>query len=248
MPTAIIVSGAVRNMINAANSWKFKGDYHLTIGRLSYFPQSNNISSDNVQELKSIVDNSPIKFTSVNICLDDRLVNESAIINMSWKWKRAYYNLLPYHSNCYYSKVLLLRPDLYIYNLHADELDNFKVDENNIYSHSKLYLNKNDPNDPLTLRSTDLCLLMSMCTFKKLSSFYDYSIKHSDYKNDIHSLLAKFLNENKIEINDDMKNLCNFIVLRDLSNHMFENGLLKENYSVDDIKNSTLQWWTENYG
>lgn len=245
MSTAIIVSGSVRNMLNAANSWKFKGDYHLTIDRFSYFPQSNNISSDNVQELKSIVDNSPIKFTSVNVCLDDRLVKTSAI-PMAWKWKRAYYNLLPYQSVYNYSKVLLLRPDLYI-NPHSYELDNFKINDNTIYSHSKLYLNKNDPTYPNALRSTDLFLYMSMNMFNKLSDFYDYSIKHLGHGHEIHSLLAKFMIENDIEMNDDMKNLCDVIVLRDLSNHMFENGLLKEEYSFTDIVNSTYQWWTEKY-
>lgn len=245
MSTAIIVSGSIRNIINAANSWKFKGDYHLIIDRFSHFPQSNDILSDNVQELKSIVDDSLIKFTSVNICLDNKLEGEvvktHSSINMAWKWKCAYHNLLPYHN---YSKVLLLRPDLYIHS-YKDELDSFKINDNNIYSHSKLYLNKDDPTNPSALRSTDLFLYMSINTFKKLSGFYNYYLKqpHSE----VHSLLAKFIIENGIEINDDMKNLCNIVVLRDSSKHMFENGLLKEEYSFTDIVNDGHQWWTEKY-
>ncbi len=248
MSTAIIVSGSVRNMLNAANSWKFKGDYHLMIDRFSYFPQSHDISSDNVQELKSILDNSPIKFTSVNICLDNKLNNilrERSAMNMIWKWKCAYHNLIPYHNIQNYSKILLLRPDIWV-TPHEDFLTNFLINDNTIYTTSKLYLNEKDENDPQALRATDLFLLTTMDTFKRLSYFYDFYIKNWKM-GDVHALLARFILKNNIEVNADLRTIFDMVVLRNSSNHMFENGLLKEEYSFTDIVNSTNQWWIEKY-
>lgn len=245
MSTAIIVSGSVRNMINAANSWKFKGDYHLTIDRTSYFPQTHNILADNVQDLKSILDNSPIRFTSVNVCLNNKLNNmlcDHPNINMAWKWKCAYYNLVPYHSVQNYSKILLLRPDLWV-KPHEDFLTDFVVKDNIIYTTSTLY---SDKNDPAALRATDLFFLITMDTFKRLSFFYDFYIKNWK-QGDIHLLLATFIIENNIEVNADLRNLFDMVVLRHSSNHMFDNGLLKEEYSFSDIVNSTDEWWNERF-
>ena len=90
-------------------------------------------------------------------------------------------------------------------------------------------------------------------TFEKLSKFIDYFAEHYEdvvfgTKHDTHSLLAKYVADQGITVSNRLGELFDFIVLRDNSNHMFEQGKLKPEHGAWDLSQKQEEWWKEKYG
>jgi hypothetical protein len=261
MTTAIIVSGVLRNMINASSSWKFPGDYFLHIDNNISLPQSKEIIGYTTEIINDNIKNASVDFVNVTIDFDNKMkfvkqdlpedvqVYYHPNILMAWRWKYAY-NYLKFFNNVrHYDKVLLLRPDMWIFQKGPLELYNDMIIEPNvIYSSSDIGLDfiRNLP------IMADTFMLCDLNTFEKLSKFCDYYIEHYNdtlsENHDIHSILARFVSEQGITISNRLGELFDFVVLRDSSNHMFEQGKLKPEYGAWDLMKKQEEWWKERYG
>jgi len=241
MSLVIIVSGVLRNMKNASSSWKFNGDYHLITENNIYSTQSRKIEST-LYDNMNLISDSFIKFRTVNICMDtdvhenfDPEIKTHPTINMVWKWKTAYYNILPYYKNLNYDRILLIRPDMYIINSDINDIiNNIKIEDKQIHALKTLtYLpNLNGPWMP------DMFLLMNIHTFEIMSFFYEYYVEtvRKGAKDDIHVALGKYVVENNIIITEELSSYYSILTLRsNVSDFMFENGILNKKYTLQEL-------------
>jgi hypothetical protein len=249
MTTAIIVSGALRHLVNASSSWNIPGDYHLVIDSNLYKSGSTESLGSVFTELNNNINNCFVKFTSVNVCIDNKLENKfdekykiDPIINMIWKWKCAYHIIQPYHQIVNYDRILIIRPDLFFHNKKPiEELEKIELRDNTISAVRTLN------NELGVCQAPDTCLLMNMQTFGILSTFYDYCVTtHGLGMNDLHGDLAKFLIANNVTVDDRVWKILTFILFRrNVADHMFENGRLKKEYSIFDIWELNKKWWKD---
>jgi len=86
--------------------------------------------------------------------------------------------------------------------------------------------------------------------FKLLAGFFDYYVEfYNDtilHKYDVHSLLARYLIERGITIDNLLERYLETVILRDNTTEMFTNGMLNINYSVGDLRAKQYEWWAEN--
>jgi hypothetical protein len=264
MTTAIIVSGVMRNMINASSSWTIPGDYFLHIDNRIVEPQSNTINDTAINQLESNIKNSAIKFVNIIVDTDESAkftlqqlnefpeLKDHPNVNMAWRWKCAYNQLKSFDGIKNYDKVLLIRPDMFLF-IFAPlfEFENLVADNNTIYSTRGLFT---DPVKNYQILG-DAFLMCNMQTLSVFSKFFDYYV--ANYKStrgefpngnhDIHSLLAKFVLENNMSVNTRLGELIDFAVLRDNSNYMFEHGKLKKEFGFYDLKLRQEEWWRERW-
>ena len=260
MSTAIIVSGALRHMRNATSSWKFDADYFLHVDNNITLPQSTTVAAYAVNVLEDNLKQSNIKFITVTIDLDNsakfnqttlkkyNTVIPHPILNMTWRWKAAYSQLKLYSDTRQYKKILLLRPDIWLF--HKADMSLFNSLEpapNTVYTTAEL-MHDDKRNKKIM---NDVMLLTDFATFGVLANFFDYYVENYEktvyHDDDVHSMLAQYTLENNITVNSRMGDLFEFIVLRDNSTHMFnEQGLLPE-YSSTDLVNKQREWWNEKY-
>ena len=91
---------------------------------------------------------------------------------------------------------------------------------------------------------TDVFLLFDMQVFEILSGFFDYYLdnyKLTHQGHDIHSLLAKYVIENRLITKGDLEQYCTFTILRNNSKQMFDNGL-RIQYCFKDLEERDAQW------
>ena len=248
MSLAIIVSGVLRNMKNASSSWKFDGDYHLVTENMIYGTQSRIVKST-LYENMNIINDSFVNFKTIIICMDtdihdkvDLNLKSHPTINMSWKWKIAYNNLLPYRNNLNYDRILLIRPDMYVVNLKTTNiLNTIELKDKQIHMLKTISFPTN-LNGPWM---SDMFMLMNIHTFEIISSFYDYYIEMYKYesKNDVHNLLGEYILKNNIIVTDELNEYYSFFTLRDdASNYMFENGVLNKKYTHQELGSINNQY------
>lgn len=258
---AVIVSGSLRSLVNASSSWTIPGDYFLIVDENTYQTRSLEPIGNSLDIIKENITNSHVKFNTVTVCLDNQLpdnVRHHPSINMINKWKLAYYNLLPYNVINNYQKVIVLRPDLYLYKKRpiADLLE-LQLEENTIYSTAPIILESARNVEIMN----DVLLMMTLQTFgnfangfsafylvHELSSLADNNEKIEGKNEEIHSLLAKFVKERNITVKEYLTTYFEFVIIRDNSQHMFENGVLQSQYSFNDLQTKQQEWWQKTYG
>jgi len=250
---AVVVTGNLRNLVNASSSWTIPGDYFLVIDENIYQTRNLDPVSNSLDIIKENLANSHVKFNSVTVCVDNQLpdyVRHHPSINMVNKWKLAYYNLLPYNTKNNYKKVIVLRPDLYLYKKRPlAELIEMQLDDNAIYSTAGITLE--------AVRNVEIMNdVLLMMTLKTLGDFVNgfsaYYLEHyadtQSGQHEIHSLLAKFVRERGITVKEYLTTYWDFVILRDNSQPMFENGVLKAQHSFFDLQTKQQEWWQETYG
>jgi len=260
MKTAIIVSGVIRNMINASSSWTFNGDYFLIADKNIYNTQSRKKIRSVFNTIESDIENCNVDFMSIyipldnlnrTIFLDQNIYHEIDIhptINMAWKWKLSYNIIQTYHKFFNYDKILILRPDIFINPLTSrDLIDNIVIRKNTIYSTKKIIL---EPDTKKEI-ANDVFLLFDMDVFKKISYFYDYYIENYNSTllidgYDVHSLLAKFIIENDLNVSDECKDFMFTILRENVTDFMFENGKLKPEYDFWQLYEKNAEWLKNN--
>jgi hypothetical protein len=243
MNLAIIVSGILRNMKNASGSWNFNGDYHLVTENNIYRTQTKIIENKLTNNLNIITD-CLVEFKTINIIMDTNIhdisdvdINTHPILNMVWKWKLAYYNILPYYEKLSYDRILIIRPDMYISNLDFEnKINNIEMSDNEIHTIHEISFSS-DINGPWM---GDMFMLMNLKTLNIISLFYDYCLdkfkNNTKNKNDIHNLLAEYVIKNNITVTDKLKDFYSFFTFRsDISDYMFNNGKLDEKYTHHDV-------------
>jgi hypothetical protein len=262
MTTAIIVSGVLRNMINASSSWKFPGDYFLHVDNNICRPHSKETIGYATDIIGDNIKNSAVDFVNVTIDFDNKMkflkrdlpedvqIYNHPNINMAWRWKYAFNYLKFFTEVRNYDRVLLLRPDMWIFQKGPLELYNDMIVEPNvIYSSARIGI---DPVLNLPIMA-DTFILCDLNTFEKLSKFCNYFIDNYndtifDNVHDTHTLLARFISEQGITVSSRLGEIFDFVVLRDNTNHMFEQGKLKSEYGAWDLSQKQEEWWKEKYG
>lgn len=258
MSTAVIVSGAMRSMPNAMGSWRFAGDYYLVTDDNVYSPHSRNVVGSTAATLSNILQQSTIKFKAVYLQLDESLridpkylpldpaLPTHPVMSMAWKWRCAY-NLIKQQGKVY-DRILLLRPDLYAWYMQPESaFDDFNPAPGTIHGTNGIF------HDNVQDRPTmgDVFLLFNMQVFEILAGFFDYFLEnyglvlHQRY--DLHTLLAKYVIENNLTADNTLLQYCLFTILRDNSDHMFENSRLKPQHSFVELQEKQNQWWNERY-
>ena len=262
MTSAIIVSGVLREMANAAPSWKFKGDYFLHVDNSIFQPQSHNIIGRATEVIDKEIQNSPIKFVSITVDTDtgnkftneqrDKYfgINEHAMLNMTWRWKSVFQQIKLYHKVRNYTKVLILRPDIYVHSYAPmSEYENLIPADNTVYSLAPIVPGTSDWRGYPTMG--DVMLMADMASMEKFVGIYDFLLEHYEdtitRNYDIHSILARYVVEHNINVSGRLGELFAFAALRDNSRDMFENGQLKPQYAFVELQKKQQEWWMKKW-
>jgi hypothetical protein len=262
MTSAVIVSGVLREMTNAAASWQFKGDYFLHVDNNIVTPQSFDIIGSASETINHEIKNCSINFVSVTIDTDTskkytpeqilkyHWIERHAMLNMTWRWKSAFQQIKLYNKVNNYTKVLILRPDIYVH-AHApwDEYENLIPEDNVVYALAPIVPGDVDWRGYPTMG--DVMLMANMATMEKFVQIYDFLLEHYEdtlYRNyDIHSIMARFVIENNIRVSGRLGELFSFAALRDNTRDMFENGRLKEQYAFVELQKKQHEWWLKKW-
>lgn len=250
----------MRNMINASSSWLVDADYYLITENKIYNPQSIDTHPKNVIDtISNVIDKISVPFSSINILTNEEMkltveqlkfkpeFAHHPIINMAFKWKYAFHVLGSVQDIKQYKKILLWRPDIYIrYNTAVKNFNKQLPAPNHIHGIGGI---GTDP-DTGYLIADDNCLMFDYDVFRILAGFFDYFIQFHDdtilHKYDVHSLLARYFVERGVTIDNLLSNYIDYIILRSNTEHMFNNGMLMSNYSVEDLRTKQYDWWKEN--
>lgn len=257
--TAIVVSGILRYFEYASLSWDFDGDYFLIVEKNIYESQSQTPIND-ARNIISQVDEK-INFKAITLCdslaqikkLHDiyDIIKNYPFIQQVWKWKLAYNFLLPYHQQNSYDRIILIRPDLWISRIASDSIESVSYNHLEIFNYGTIH---DAPiTDPITSAVTqkksvlELLMMVNMPTFKILSEFYDYVIdiirSDSAERICVHLLLAKYLIDNNIPVNDWFMQNYRANVIRYTNIHMFDTNGLRREYTMDDLIDHEQEFW-----
>ena len=259
--TAVIVSGALRHMDWAATSWQFKNaDYFLVVDENVQAAQSHLIIDSAYNHLQT---NNSVKFISTTILSDLAAADHSKLntvpehatnvnLRMAFKWTQAYSQLATLNRLKSYDRVVLIRPDLFLWGDDSwpDILDQFEPQHDTIHSVAGIGEDWNkDRNYPVM---GDVLFLMTVETLRKLADFYFYFLNNYDlikyHRYDIHSLLPKFLTEQGISVQGDLSPWLTFSVLRPNMLDCFDSQGLKQGISPAVLMNKQQEWWNDRYG
>lgn len=250
----------MRNMVNASSSWLINADYYLITENKIYNPQSIDIQQETVVDtLSDVINKTSVTFSSINILLNEqmklsleqiRTKPEFAyhpIISMAFKWKYAFHMLDSVQYFKQYKKILLWRPDIYIrYNTPVKNFNKQLPVPCHIHGIGGI---GTDTNTGYNV-TDDNCLMFDYDVFRILAGFFDYFIQFHDETilngHDVHSLLARYFIERGVTIDNLLSNYIDYIILRSNTEHMFNNGMLISNYSVEDLRTKQYDWWKEN--
>lgn len=243
MSLAIIVSGVVRNMIEASSSWRFHGDYFLIGDENIYKRRALKPRGKLITKINKIIKKTKVDFESITIPSKKSIISENehyydSIFHMLWKWKCAYYLIQPYHEIKKYEKILLIRPDVYFRYINKNQIDDLIVLKNTIHC---MVGPHNVIRDNIERQwFNDFFLFFDMETFKIISKAYDSYCENHEFiievGHDIHVFFGEFLKENLIEFKDGLNKFIDFVVLNDsICEKFFDNGILKEGYQYKDI-------------
>jgi hypothetical protein len=244
MKTAIIVSGVVRNMVEASSSWKIDGDYFLIADEYMYKRRTLYPFGRFDEEFTNIIKKTKVSFSSItipsinNIEMCDSLHNNS-IINMLWKWKCSYYALKPYHDIKNYDKFIIIRPDIYINILdNFNFLNDFIVNPNTIHTIKDTHIVFKDNNNLIWMN--DIFLLFDINVFYEISKIYDFYVnnylKIIENEFNIHTFLGMYFKNIGINISGDIFKFIEFTILTEwVCNNIFYNGHLKPEYNFNDV-------------
>ena len=167
------------------------------------------------------------------------------------KWKLAYYNLLPYNIMKNYDRIIILRPDIYLFPRQpVRNLLNIIPQNDEIYA--TIGITKSDQHPERDVMN-DVLLMVNMYTLGRMGNeMFAYFVENYQMSiaevHDVHSLMAKFVNERNITVKPDLFNFFEFAILRDNSADLFNLGLIRRSATFMDIINRSEVWWREAYG
>jgi hypothetical protein len=253
--TAVIVSGTLRHLVNASSSWTIPGDYFLIVDKDIYTTANDQVVGSSFDILTENLNNSHVKFKSVFVCIDNGLPAEMrahSSINMINKWKLAYYNLLPYNIMNNYERVIILRPDIYLFARQpVRKLLEIVPQDNEIYTTQGLSkLSFGEHGDRLVMN--DVLLMTTLNTLARLGNelgayYFEHYRDSVENGYEVHSLMAKFVTERNITVKPDLQNYFEFAILRDNSADLFDQGSISQRVTFMDIKQRSEEWWKDAY-
>jgi hypothetical protein len=222
--TAIIVSGALRELDNASPSWRFTGDLHLFTQRQYQPARTVTAQHDITGELA----NYTAYFSSVTVV--DQLEITHPNVNMAWKWQLAYQKL----SALGYDKFIIIRPDLYFINLKdISELD---------FKPQVLYTTSDIVQDPMGYDFiNDTWLAGDIGVFKIISDFYQYYLQRYTHSN-VHHTLSQYIRDSGVSIDPRLAEYASTLVLRPVHRNMLHKGQLLDKYTVNDLFSKGWEW------
>ena len=222
--TAIIVSGALRELDNALPSWQFTGDLHLFTQRQYQPARTLTAQHDITAELSEYTD----YFSSVTVV--DQLEITHPNVNMAWKWQLAYQKLCTMG----YDKFIIIRPDLYFINIkNIAELD---------FKPGVLYTTTDIVQDALGNDFiNDTWLAGDLSILGMLSGFYQYYLQcHTVYN--VHQALSQYIRSMGVSIDPVLAEYAVTIPLRPVHRPMLNKGLLLDKYTVNDLFSKGWEW------
>ena len=233
MSTVVIVSGVFRHFEIAYNSWKFApAAYCLATQRRRQEARSaaqNNSIISSIDEHKHkfdyIVLEEP-KSSSNTYWLSNNTVNMAA------KWTAAY-NLL---KDKQYSKYIIVRPDLYMFHHNWTMINDIVPAYNTMYNISDIV-----PDSLGQPFINDMFFILDPEAWTKISGFYNYYEPISTTKN-IHIHLSDYITKHNIQVNSEVLAQGAYIPIRDNMLSMFDNNVLSDKYSVNDLVKKANEW------
>jgi hypothetical protein len=250
--TAVIVSGSLRNLVNASGSWTIHGDYYLIVDQNINLSQSSEVTGNSFDILSENITNCHVNFINVLVSVDSMLPEEfrqNSSANMIAKWKLALHQISALN-HLGYDKIIILRPDIYLLKKAPTiELESSGLDNDIIYSTVKITTKNNGTHSIMN----DVLLAFNLPTFTRFVNelYWFYLERHktmTETGHDIHSIMAEFAKERKFEVNDLLNKFFEFTILRDNSVDMFDNGILKAEYSFKELVQRSETWWKQRYG
>lgn len=258
--TAVIVSGTLRHLEWASTSWKFdNADYFLVVEDGMYAAQSQTITGSAYSNLcqlhklpvnfisTSVVDGTAVISPALNEQFPEHATNVS--LKMAHKWMIANSVVQQLTKTKKYIKVIILRPDLFLFG-NFDKFNEFNVLPNTVHTVAPIQPDANiTRNYPVM---GDVLLSMDVATLAKLSDFYSYFLDNYHlvkyHQHDVHSLLAKFMQDFNITVAGDLSPDLNFVVLRDNMNECFTMHGIKPEITPGMLSLKQQEWWTKKYG
>lgn len=249
--TAVIVSGSLRQLVNASGSWPFAGDYFLIVDQDIQTSQTDEIVGNSFDVLKEDLSKAHVKFVSTTISIDNKMpegfkLNSSA--NMIAKWRLALHQITAYlHEG--YERIIILRPDVYLRKKAATlDLDSAVLKNDVIYS----TVNITPKQGSLLPIMNDVLLICNIYTFTRFANelYWYYLENHkplTELGYDIHAIMAKFAKDRNFEVDNLLDRYFQFTILRDNSTDMFENGVLKKEFSFLELVGRGTEWWKQKY-
>ena len=243
-------------MVNASSSWTIPGDYFLLVDQNIYNTANPAVIGDSFEQLAENIKRCHVKFINVFVVIDNKLpdnMRHNATVNMINKWRHASSNLVPYMVHSNYDRVILLRPDIYINKrLPTKTLLEMQLEENTVYTTSEI-VDKDHADWGVRPIMNDVLLMLTVNSFGRfaheLLAFYMqnyHDTQHSGYE--VHTMLARFCLEKNFAVLPHLGNYFDFAILRNTSEHMFEHGSLKAEYSFKDLVDAEQEWWRNTYG
>ena len=256
MRTAVIVSGTLRELVNASSSWTIPGDYYLIVNQDLHQTSTPDSQGNSYDIIAENISHCHVKFVSIVISNDNLLPDNfkhNATVNMIHKWRLSYFMMLPYMVSRNYDSVVLLRPDLYLHKRQPYRLlTEQQLQSDCIYTTSEI-VSKDFPGYGVRQIMNDVLLMMTVQTFDKfvngLHTFYleNYALTQTQGY-EVHSMLARFCEQAGITVLADLDNYFEFAVLRSNMRDMFEQGSIKPQYGFLDIRARESLWHQETYG
>lgn len=226
MQTAIIVNGVFRYFKYAYPTWKFSGDMFLITEKEYYAPRQQTASGTVESEVNRHAD----KFKE--IVYSDAPSYDSQVLKQIYKWKLAY----ELYKDRGYTTFVFVRPDLFC---RMPSLDLSDIEPNTMLNISDIVSDSNG--QPFL---SDIFFILDSLALKNISEFYDYCkqlVSVSQMKN-IHIHLAEYVQLKNINLNWQKLCVGNYVPVRDNMLHMFDNNILSDKYSVNDLFEKAHEW------
>lgn len=226
--TAVIVSGALRELANALPSWQFAGDMHLYTQRQAQPARSTLAGADITADIIQYSD----KFKSITIV--DQLANTHPNLNMAWKWLVAYHQLQPYIQQYNYTGFIVIRPDLYFVN--CADINQLDIKSDTVYTTSDIVI------DSQGLEFfNDTFLAGDITVLKMLSGFYQYYLPRCTTEN-VHQALSSYVRQSGLSISASLSEYAGTVPLRPTHRQMLDKGILLDKYTVNDLFTEGTLW------
>lgn len=210
----------------AYNSWKFApAAYCLATQRRRQ--EARSAAQNN--SIISSIDEHKHKFDYI---LLEEPKSSNNTVNMAAKWTAAY-NLL---KDKQYSKYIIVRPDLYMFHHNWTMINSIVPTHNTMYNISNVV-----PDSSGQPFINDMFFILDAQAWTNIGNFYDYYEPKSITKN-IHIHLCDYIAEHNIQVNSHVLAQGIYIPIRDNMLAMFDNNVLSDKYSVNDLVMKAIEW------
>ena len=153
-------------------------------------------------------------------------------VNMAAKWLAAY-NLL---KDKQYSKYIIIRPDLYMFHHNWTLINDIVPTHNTMYNISDIV-----PDSAGQPFINDMLFILDPVAWTNIGNFYNYYAPISTTKN-IHIHLSDYIAKQNITVRSEVLAQGTYIPVRDNMLSMFDNSVLSDKYSVNDLVKKANEW------